>query len=203
MPGSSANHTSANDSLSIEQEGSIVSANLPGAWDSTHENLAIRTLTRLNPREHESVSISIIQPRIPINSDAGQAFHDLLAAYANQAHILSSGEVKSVEKVMNTLNTGDNQCTNSAQQGDRYAPIFHVSECRIEQINGRPVLAVEGSFVNQMGDPSNMFRGIFIDRDGTGTSIQGIALEAPDKQLYSQYSSAFENMLRSITWAGQ
>ena len=200
MQKSSAHQKSGNESVSINQEGSIYSANLPGDWNSTRENLAIRTLTRLHPKDDESVSISMIQPGRPITAAAAEAFHSLL----NQpAHTLSPDEVKSVEKVMNTLNAGDNQYTNSAQPGDRYAPNFRLSGSRTGEINGKPVLEVEGSFVNQMGNPTDVFKGIFIDRDGTGTSIQGVALDAPDSQRYSQYSTAFENMLQSIKWSGQ
>lgn len=200
MPGNAKTNTP----VPIEHEGLIESAELGQEWERVDmENNAVRRLVCFYPSGDQSVAISLHENRVPINALAAQAFHDLLSQHAHEMHTLSSSEVISLEHVMNRLNVGDNQHTNPAQQGERYAPVFRLDACRVQQINGKAVLLVNGCFVDPGGTPTTLLEGIFIDCDGTGRRIQGLAFEAPDQNQYDRHQGAFENMLKSICWVSE
>jgi hypothetical protein len=187
--------------LNIEHAGVIDRASIAAGWErGERQNRPQRTIDSFHPTENEAVSMSFHNIGIPLNAATGRAFHDLLAQHSAQSYNLSAAEIRSISSVLSCLNVGDNQYTNQAHPGDRYAPAFHLDSCSIRQLNGKPVIIAEGNFVNRAGAAGTHFRGVFIDQDGTGQMVQGLALEAPDQQNFQKYAPTFEQMLQSIRW---
>lgn len=111
-------------------------------------------------------------------SEAGaKAFKDVLD---KPAHELTPAELRSVREIVrDKANTED----------------FEVKSAKTEELNGKKTMILEGRYKQNQNDA----RHLFIDADGTGSSVQEIFFQAP-KDKYPKYAPAAEQSIKSIQW---
>ncbi len=188
----------------VSQDGAIKSFTLPSGWsagDNASGGIGQRHIERFNPPLDKSVEISVYYRGLPISDPGAGAFQDILKAKpaAQRPEMLTADEVRKLQEAMGTMTIGDNQYTNPSTN-PRYAPVFHVNAAYTTRLNGKTVLGVEGSFVDETGKRINDYTGYFIDRDGNGKNIQEIFYQAPPDK-YPRYLLKFKDSLKNnLEW---
>jgi microcompartment protein CcmK/EutM len=76
--------------------------------------------------------------------------------------------------------------------------LFAKTVARTEDLNGKRVLVVEGSY--DQGKPTQIDnRSIYVDSDGTGTAVQEIFCQGPSAK-FQKHSQEYRAALSSIRW---
>ena len=105
---------------------------------------------------------------------------------------------------------GDNQLTVPNTGADSRTPAFHLESARVEMINGKNVIAIDGWF-NRSGDNTQpkttvdehsrrFYTGIFFDADGKSTKVDELYLIADDQASFDSNRTIFNNALSKIKW---
>ena len=185
------------EKISMNQ-GSIADIQLDKSWELTEtEHSAFRKLQSFSAPGDSSTTISFHESQMPVNAAAAQSLKQLFGNYSNQIHNLSPEEIRSIAPILDRLNAGDNQHTNS---GESQSPVFHLDHCRIQQINGKPVLQIDGNFIKADGTPGQALKGILMSGKGNPQKIQAIAFEAANKQSLLKHQAIYDSMMNSIKW---
>jgi hypothetical protein len=197
--------------LIVRNQGPIAELSVPSSWlmhTEEFRSYGQRTLIQLVPlRQSEQLdwntTISVFYRGFPV-SDAGAAQFKQLLAQLNPGgspKLLFGDTLKDMAEIMGDTTTGDNQYTNPAQPGSDNVPMFFVQSAQLIDLNGRIVLAVEGYFTTENGEPLRYFAGVFIDTDGTGAVIHEVFLQAKVKDEMMMQKSVYRNAVKSIKWA--
>jgi hypothetical protein len=197
--------------LIVRNQGPIAELSMPSSWLMHTEEFrgyGQRTLIQLVPiRQSDqpdwNTTISVFYRGFPV-SDAGAAsFNQLLAQLkpGTSSKLLFGDSLKDLTEILGDTTAGDNQYTNPVQPGSDNVPMFFVQSAQLADLNGRTVLAVEGYFTTETGEPLRYFSGVFIDTDGTGAVIHEVFLQSKSKDDMMMQKSVYRNALKSIKWA--
>lgn len=202
LDGGAPARNAQNATTELTNQGSIRHMTIPSGWnESSNEqgSIGMRSMRTFSKAGEPDAQISVFYRGLPVSDQTANAFHDLLQRKtAGQRHeVLTMSEIRGLSEAMGTSTVGDNQWTNPAKPGDRTAPAFKMSNAYTMQVDGKTVMAVEGSFVDQSGKSINDFQGIFIDSDGTGKRIQEVFVQTPPGQM-PRHSQSFKQVLNSI-----
>ena len=209
----------ASPTIKMENFGDIKSINRP--WDAdpnTGNSQSGRAFSFVPPSASSKTRISFIEHGDPMARNDEPALHKLLSSKST-----ASGSVLfdatdaaafpqakrtfvSISSILGGLNVGDNQLTS----GKGRAPAFHLQSARLQSINGKTVLAVNGTFA-QLDDKGNIkkdshgplkrfYSGIFADGSGNNSPIE-LYLQSDDKKSFDSSKDEFHSLLQSIEWA--
>lgn len=201
-PGTAIDALQSTTSNSGSDRGPIVDITLPNGW--TQREHSFGTLGQssnevFGPAGDATTKLGIFYSGLPVGDDAAKAFRDILEkkpADDGAPQALTPDEIRSLSSVLGRYQAGDNQHTNSGQYR---APTFDMRNAITMQVNGRTVVAVEGSFVDVRGNALRDFVGIFADSDGTGKRVEQVFMSTAPGQISSQ-SNAFMDTINSIIW---
>jgi hypothetical protein len=163
----------------LKKQGQIKSMDLPDGWVEclSEKRTASDFLREFRAPESAEVKLSFYYRGKRI-APGGAA--DFLQVLSLPDHELSQEEFDSVDLVIRNASDPD---------------FFLLSSSRTETINGKRVLLVEGIWKN--GGLVDM--GVFIDSDKTGSAVQEVHYQAPQKD-YEHFVEEVENSLKTIVW---
>jgi hypothetical protein len=151
---------------------------LPEKWERRMPGPmpAAAGLVEYHPPGMEYVRLNSFYRGKRISPPAGKYFHDILQAVP---HALTSEEGQNLQEVFD----------------DKRSEDFDVISARTAEWNGRKVLILKGKY---KAEPV-LGQTIYVDSDGTGTSVQELSFTAPEK-LYDQFLPDADRSLKSIRW---
>lgn len=168
--------------MPVTDIGQIKAMDLPSTWTAgtVQQNVfAADAYKEFNPDKDVDVKMCFYYRGIRTGRYAGEAFQKVLK---EAPHDLSDEEYSSLQE---TLRNKD-------------ADYFTKTSARTEDINGKRVLVVEGSFSNNKSNQTDN-KTIYVDSDGTGTAVQEIYFQAPAGK-YKQYAADADRAFKSINW---
>jgi hypothetical protein len=209
--------------------GAIHEITVPPSWGGFQGRASggsMYTFKPLSKGAHQPASAEVMigsyQHSENRDKKSAEVLHQLLGAPVTAPKLLYSDTRPDTDKATQDLfkrlsstlgiNTvGDNQIISPDKNPDSRRPSFHVDSARLENVNGKTVLAVDGWFTQQdqavriklAADNTPVKRrysGIFIDADGSGAKVQELFFSADDKDSYLSNKSVFRSAIKSIEW---
>ncbi len=167
----------------VENHGQIDSMSFPEGWvaGKPQENPGIgtRSYREVYRQDHPDTVVGFFYRGLPIGDEAALNFRDLLS---KPSHTLSEQEKQSIREVL---------ATKTPVGSDQFA----FSTARVEDLNGKKVLVVEGQYTKS-GDK---IRAVYVDADGSGRVVQEIYYQSP-KDEYDVYWKEAQRAFQSIDW---
>ena len=158
--------------------GQIEAISVPNGWVA-RKAVSLPTgvgLIEYHPVGHNDIRLNSYYRGMRIGAEAALAFKDSLA---QPPHALKSAELKALSMVLRDKSYD-----------------FEIIFARTEDLNGRRVLSVEGTYK----DPAHTrSRTIYVDSDHTGSVVQEISYTASSKD-YQNHLTEAETALKSIIW---
>ncbi|HEY9868983.1 MAG TPA: hypothetical protein V6D08_07440 [Candidatus Obscuribacterales bacterium] len=165
---------------SLQDHGQIQRMSIPAGWQegpSSINGAGTSHFREFHPREDPQVKLCFYYRGLRTSREAAKNFRDVLD---KPPHVLSSAELASLKETLR----------------DRGNPRdFKVLTAQTEDINGKRVLVVEGTYTGIQQDA----RAILVDSDGTGSAVQEIYFQAP-KGDYLRYLKTAKDSMKSIRW---
>ena len=158
--------------------GQIAAMSVPNGWVA-REAVTLPAgagLIEYHPVGHDDIRLNSFYRGRRISAEAAQAFKDCLA---QSPHALQSAELKALSEVLRDKSYD-----------------FEIIFARTEDLNGRRVLSVEGTYKDPARTKS---RTIYVDSDHTGSAVQEISYTANSKDYQGHLTEA-ETALKSIIW---
>jgi hypothetical protein len=209
--------------------GAIHEMTVPPSWGGFQGRASSGSMYTFKPLSTRALQLASAEVMIgsyqhPENKDKKDAevFHQLLSAPVTAPKLLYSDTRPDTDKAtqdlfkvlssaLGTNTIGDNQIVSPAKNADSRRPSFHVDSARLENVNGKTVLAVDGWFTQQdqagriklaadNTPEKRRYSGIFIDADGSGAKVQELFFSADDKDSYLSNKSVFRSAIKSIKW---
>lgn len=181
-------------------DGPIKSVDIPTSWSrSSRYEDAVGSIVNFKPAAGKA-SLTSLEHNRPISEQAKQDFKKLLEENTATTKMLTPGQVRSLSEVLGERHMGDNQYTNPAKYPAADAPLFKLTNAQVMKVNGRNVLEVEGSFMDQNGQPTELYRGVFSPSGKDGNKVNEFFLAAPSREELVQQDSAYRKAIKSIEW---
>jgi len=110
-------------------------------------------------------------------------------------------QIKSLTRVLGPL-VGDNQFANTDFSPEAHAPTFHIERVELKNLNGKPVLSVEGYSCMEDGSPARFFAGTYVAEEVAdhGSTVHQIFLEAEDKMRFVANKASYRKIVDSVEW---
>ena len=172
----------AKNVTSVSDIGQVENMQLPSSWK---EGIIQRTgagtgnFKEYHPVNDPGASMCFYYRGMLTSPEEGSNFHKVLQ---EAAHHLSQVEIDSLAQTMR----------------NKDADVFSMQDARTEDIKGKRVLIVEGSFHKDKHNQTDT-RAIYVDADGTGTAVQEIYYQAP-KSSYAKYLKEVQEAMNAIDW---
>lgn len=206
----------------FENLGVIKSIDLPGGLLKSNESQPfLGTLTKFYAPRGTDTEFGFLQHTgRQVDQASADTFHKMLKDHPNLTAPLyiyneASGPptqqqrdfMAKLSTVLGATTLGDNQLTSTGSR----TPAFHLESARLETINGKTVLAVDGWYrqkddqgnwkTEPDGTPSKRrYSGIFIDGDGAGKAAQELYLLSGQEAQFNKYNQQYKKSLQSIKW---
>lgn len=206
----------------MQNLGAIKSIDLPAGLIKSNQSEPFRgNMIKFYAARDSSTEFGFLQHTgRQVNQQSADTFHRLLKDNTNLAAPLvlyneaSGPPTQQTRELMSRLSTvlgattlGDNQLTATGSR----TPAFHLESMRLETINGKTVLAIDGWYrqKDQMGNwktepdgsPSKRrYTGIFIDGDGAGKAAHELYLLSDTEGQFNTYNQKYKKSLQSIKW---
>jgi hypothetical protein len=174
---------------------------------------AISFYSSTKPGKDGQARISYVEHAHPLSLRSEPALNKLLASHEAKVTVLYADNfkpggpaylveaLKQLAPILGTTSVGDNQLTGGAR-----TPAFHLTTVKIETVNGRAVLAIDGWFMPESsGDAptdSNVKRfysGIFVD-SGNNRPPDELYVQADGSRSFKVGRTEFQSTLRTIKW---
>src|SRR4030095_11435797 len=168
-------------SILISEHGQIKKMVLPALWieGAVKEGpFDVQSLRWFHPPADDQPRLCLYYRGYPVDEAAGEAFSDLLNAWPLK---LSAEELWPLQEVLRDAVPGEHFTLKIAKTG---------------KLNGKRILAVEGSYVERGWDTYC----VFVDVDGSGCIVQELYYTAP-QESYAEYFNAAMASMRTIEWA--
>lgn len=163
----------------VANHGQIGSMSLPKEWKELTRNADDETLAsakEFSPKGAPDVKMCLYFRGYPTSEEAGKNFKDVLS---HPAHNLNAEEIGKLGETLDVLANKD---------------AFDISSAKTEDIRGRRVLNVSGTFK----ESGKQYQGIFIDADGTGSAVQEVYVEG--KESFKDYAPQARKSIESLRW---
>lgn len=182
--------------------GPIKSIDIPNSWTRTdhYDGGVGATVTFKAPGE--KASINSLERTRPISDHAAEEFKKLLDANDNltSPKMLLPAQLRSLTEVLGSGQMGDNQYTNPEKYPSPNAPLFKLTNAQFLNVNGKTVVEVEGSYMDEKGRPTEFYRGIFAPSGKDGDRVNELFLAAPSQQDLLSQESNYRKALKSLKW---
>jgi hypothetical protein len=186
----------------VQNEGPIKLLHLPPGWRETNafsgddgkwtlksfsmaagDDVELRMYCRGN--EHTTVNLL--------------TFETVLAQpFDGEFRRVSGEEIALLQEIMGPL-IGNNQYTNHNPFQSRCSPDCHLASVVVESPGGRPVLTVDGIFIEKNGKAGLRFRDIFITQAVHSHMIFEMLLQAPLRE-FDSFAEPLHAAMRQIHW---
>ena len=167
----------------IVNHGQIDRMTFPEGWVAgepvPNPGIGSRSFRDVHRADQPEVSVCFFYRGLPVSDGAANYFHAVLQA---APHKLTEAELESVQEILRF------KTPFKSEQ-------FLMSSARTEDINGKRVLIVEGSYAAS----SDRIYEIYVDADGTGRVVQEIYYQAPENS-YDRHAKDVMNIVQSIKW---
>jgi hypothetical protein len=205
---------------SVKSLDGIASMQLPSNWFKVEQNTRLADATTFRPSTIDKTQISFYGSIKPIDEESGKAFKQVINAdlptprivYSEAMQADSQANIQTMRDLSSVLGrttVGDNQLTSSGSR----RPAFHLETAKVETINGKNVVSVDGWFtqtddhakikMDENGPVKRRYSGVFFEVNtpgGAAPKIKGLYLLADDNISFTSNKAAFRNALKSIEW---
>ena len=199
---------------------SIDSMLLPSNWLKIEQNTSLADATTFRPSNIDKTQISFFGSRRPLDQQSREAFQRVInpdlpiprIIYAQAMQADNEANIQTIQALSDALGrtaVGDNQLTAAASR----TPAFHMETARVERVNGKNVIAVDGWFsqlddraeikMDANGPVKRRYSGIFFESNAdqnNETKIKELYLIADDNISFVSNKAAFRTALKSIKW---
>jgi hypothetical protein len=169
------------DVVRLVNHGQIASMDMPPGWIEAagrqYTGAGARSFRKFHPPDRPDAKLCFFYRGTPVSAASAQA---LRAVLAEPAHDLDPSEFACLSEVLR-----DRSCPEQ----------FHVRDIRAEDLNGRRLLVIEGSYERIQQDTY----ALCIDADGSGRFIQEVYFMAPFID-YVTCKMEVEEAIKSIVW---
>ncbi|HEY9871099.1 MAG TPA: hypothetical protein V6D08_18175 [Candidatus Obscuribacterales bacterium] len=169
------------DVVRLVNHGQIASMDMPPGWIETaakqYTGAGAQSFRKFHPPDRPDAKLCFFYRGAPVSASSARALREVLA---KPAHDLDPSEFSSLAEVLR----------------DRSDPEqFHVRDIRTEDLKGRRLLVIEGSYERIEQDTY----ALLIDADGSGRFVQEIYFMAPFID-YVTCKMDVEEAVKSIVW---
>lgn len=165
----------------ITNHGQIASMDIPTGWvegaAKVYAGAGTRYFRQFYAPDIPDAKLCLFYRGLPVQPRSAQTFREVLAL---PAHTLEESEITALAEVLR--DRGDSQQ-------------FQMRDIRTEDLNGRRVLVVEGTYDRIQQDTY----ALCVDADGTGRFVQELYYLAPFIDFVSLKAEADE-AIKSIVW---
>ncbi len=180
----------------------VKSVEVPSNWSQTTESyLGGRGLiSTFSPGGNTDVVLSVLDKGSRLNQDQTNALDAVLnlADHNGRPRVLLPSQIKSITEALGTTTVGDNQYTNTAKPPDPTSPVFKIMSAQVITVDGKPVVEVDGQFVNENGQRVRDYIGIF--GKGDGGHVNQMFLQSSSKDEYIKGRKVYKDALQSLDW---
>jgi len=171
------------DMPAIENKGQIERMVFPKGWivgdPEKNPGIGTQSYQEVYRLDNHDTSVGFFYRGLPVDDGSAVNFRALLD---QPPHALSADELHSLQRIIGAKTPSD-------------SPKFTMTSAKTEDLNGKKVLVVEGSYP-ESGDH---IRAIYIDADGSGRFVQEVQYQAP-KAEYQKHMKEVQSALKSIEW---
>lgn len=196
------NRQAVHDNKHPLAQGPVASLDIPSNFtrQEGYSDPAGSTVT-FRPRGSRS-AITSLERNETLSDKAAGDFRQLLNENVGNPNpkTLTPDQIKSLSEVLGRSLLGDNQYTNKVNYPSNAAPLFHINDAKILQVQGKPVLAIEGSSMDSSGRPTELYRGILMPGGKDGKHINELFFSAPDQKEFAAHKSSFSKAMKTIKW---
>jgi len=189
-------------SLVVENEGPIKVLRLPAGWQQTNAfsgDGGKWTLKSFNLGTSDEVELRIYcrgNDQTMVNLLTFD--HVLAQPFDAEFRRVSGEEVSLLQEIMGPL-IGNNQYTNHNPFQSRCSPDCHLASVVVEIAGGRPVLTVDGIFIEKNGKAGLRFRDTFVRQGEQSHLIFEILLQAPLRE-FDAFAAQVHAAMSQIQW---
>lgn len=162
--------------------GQVARMEFPNTWTAgatEKKPMQTESLTKFQLAGDPDTKICLYDRGTPIRPSVAEAFHNLLE---QAPHTLTESQFAALSEILR----------------DKSQQYFSKRDARTEDLNGKRVLVVEGSFYKGKPDQVDN-KSIYIDADGTGSVVQEIWYDSP-KNKYDLHLHDANKAFKSIRW---
>jgi hypothetical protein len=198
----------------------IASIQLPSTWFRIEQNTALADATTFRPSTIDKTQISFYTGTKPLNEQSIEAFEQVINADLPIPRIIYSEAlqedykaniqtIQDLSRVFGSTTVGDNQLTSSTSR----RPAFHLETAKVETVNGKNVVAVDGWFtqlddyaqikMDENGPMKCRYSAIFFETNSSKDSaskIRKLYLQADESISFASHKAVFRTALKSIEW---
>lgn len=180
----------------------IKSIDVPNSWSqSTEGYLGGRGLiSTFSPGGNSDMVLSVLDKGTRLNQ-AQQSNLDSVLSLADPAgrpRVLLPAQIRSVTDALGKTTVGDNQYVNTAKPPDPAAPVFRISSAQVITVDGKPVIEVEGQFMDENGQRLKDYIGIY--GKGDDGKINQMFLQTSSKDEYLKGRKIYKDALQTLDW---
>jgi hypothetical protein len=204
----------------VKDLSGINSIQIPPDWLKVEKNSPLGDSTIFRHSLNDNTQISFYSDRSPTDPKSASVFKSLVDSagptpkllYGKSSHASNEANIHIIKQLSDALGStlvGDNQLT----AGNERTPAFHLDSARVETINGKNVIAVDGWFsrlddkadviMDSNGPAKRRYTGIFFDSAAAHskeTKIKELYLLADDNISFVGNKATFKTALKSIEW---
>lgn len=179
----------------------IRSMDLPDSWSQTREVYQTRgDRMTFTPAGQGDLALTVINKGRSLN-DTQLANFDAVLATADQSgrpKVLLPSQIRSITDALDKTTVGDNQYVNSARPPDPTSPVFKVTSAQVITVDGRPVVEIEGQFLDENGQRIKDYIGMFGKIEGN--KVGQVFVQSSSKDEFIRGRKVYKDALSSLDW---
>jgi len=196
---------------------------LPASWARFDQVGSRSSSVVFRPADNPSTEIGFLERNRPVDDKSAALFENLVGSILPTPRVLYSDKdganaqneqlFKTLASALGSSLVGDNQLSCPQTGPACRKPAFHLDSARVETINGKNVIAVDGWFtqmdekaqpkMDHDGPAKRYYSGIFFDAAGSGGSggkVDEMYLTADDKASFMSNKAVYRSATQSIKW---
>ena len=157
-------------------------------------------ISTFSPGGKSDLVLSVLDKGTKLNAAQANNFDEVLAlADPNgRPKLLLPSQIKSISDALGKTAVGDNQYANAAKPPAPSAPVFKIQSTQVITVAGKPVVEVEGQFVDQNGKGIKEFVGIF--GKGDDGKVNQMFMQTSSKDEFIKGRKVYKHALESLEW---
>jgi hypothetical protein len=198
----------------------IAEMEFPSSWARFDQAGSRSRSVVFRPADNPSTEIGFLERNRPVDEQSAALFQNLVGSglptprslYSDKAGSNAQDEqmFKTLASALGSSLVGDNQLSCPQTGPACRTPAFHLDSARVETINGKNVIAVDGYFaqldeqaqpkMDHDGPAKRYYSGIFFDAGGNGSKVDEMYLTADDQASFQSNKAVYRSATQSIKW---